>query len=123
MCIYIYIYLYIHVFTVNGSSMGPFELRRASNDDDDDAAAAAAIPCIASGVTLDVEPPDGFEYVPKDPSPLEERCEELGGCEYQRILACPQVVGTLVPIPPPPLQMTLLTTCCGSCFSGISTNK
>jgi hypothetical protein len=99
---------------INGSSMGPFALRRAASDDADD----DAIPCIASGVTLEVNPPEGFEYCAKDPSPFAERCAELGGCEYQRILACPQVVGSLVPIPPPPLHIELLTTCCRSCFEG-----
>merc|ERR1712048_20722 len=39
----------------------------------------------------------GFKWTPKDPSPLAERIAELGGCELQRLLDCPVVLGFLKP--------------------------
>jgi hypothetical protein len=40
---------------------------------------------------------EGFYWRPKDPSPFVEREEELGGCEYVRLLDCPVAVGYLDP--------------------------
>jgi len=40
---------------------------------------------------------DSFFWSPKDPSPLAERTEELGGCELTRLLLCPVVLGFLKP--------------------------
>merc|ERR1711957_531739 len=40
----------------------------------------------------------GFVWCPKDPSPLVERSEELGGCELLRVIACPVVLGFLKPV-------------------------
>jgi len=39
----------------------------------------------------------GFLWRPKDPMPLVERAEELGGSEYLRLLDCPIVLGFLEP--------------------------
>lgn len=39
----------------------------------------------------------GFEWQPKEPSPLAERLEELGGSEYLRLLNCPVAMGYLKP--------------------------
>lgn len=39
----------------------------------------------------------GFCWRPRDPSPLKDRAEEIGGCEYLRLLACPTVMGYLDP--------------------------
>jgi len=39
----------------------------------------------------------GMIWEPKDPTPLEERTQEIGGCEFMRLLACPVVVGFLKP--------------------------
>jgi len=39
----------------------------------------------------------GFRWTPKDPPPLEERAEELGGCEFPRLLECPVALGFLKP--------------------------
>ncbi|CAE7204933.1 unnamed protein product [Symbiodinium natans] len=39
----------------------------------------------------------GFAWQPKDPSPLAERLQELGGSEYLRLLNCPVAMGCLQP--------------------------
>jgi len=39
----------------------------------------------------------GFKWRPKDPSPLAERAQELGGSEYLRLMECPVVLGFLEP--------------------------
>jgi hypothetical protein len=39
----------------------------------------------------------GYVWRPRDPSPLKDRAEEIGGCEYLRLLACPTVMGYLDP--------------------------
>jgi len=39
----------------------------------------------------------GYCWRQRDPPPLVERAEEIGGCEYLRLLACPTVVGYLDP--------------------------
>jgi hypothetical protein len=108
---------------LNGSSMGPFFLPRAIPGFDEASfhhVHLNNVPCTVSSINVEIEAPDGFRYQAKDPSPLEERCQEFGGCEYQRLLACPQVVGMLIPIPvppPKPRQLSLLTPCCGQSFA------
>merc|ERR1712023_333883 len=39
----------------------------------------------------------GYIWSPKDPSPLEQRAAECGGCEYLRVRSCPLVMGMLTP--------------------------
>jgi hypothetical protein len=39
----------------------------------------------------------GFCWRPRDPSPLQDRAQQIGGCEYLRLLACPTVIGYLDP--------------------------
>jgi len=39
----------------------------------------------------------GYSWQAKDPSPLAERTNEIGGCEALRLLACPVVLGFLLP--------------------------
>jgi hypothetical protein len=38
-----------------------------------------------------------YVWRPKDPSPLAERAQEIGGSEYLRLLQCPVVLGNLLP--------------------------
>jgi len=39
----------------------------------------------------------GFRWSPKEPSPIAQRLEDIGGCEFLRVLACPVVMGLLKP--------------------------
>lgn len=39
----------------------------------------------------------GCDWSPKDPSPLMERVDEIGGCEYLRIAKCPMCIGYFRP--------------------------
>merc|ERR1711879_29393 len=78
---------------LDGSSMGPFHLHTQGGGEGD-----GPTPCIFSGLTIHILHEDGFAYRAKDPSPLAERCEELGGCELQRLLSCPVVMGFLRPV-------------------------
>eukprot|EP00928_Gymnodinium_smaydae_P007945 TRINITY_DN1284_c0_g3_i1.p1 TRINITY_DN1284_c0_g3~~TRINITY_DN1284_c0_g3_i1.p1 ORF type:complete len:2408 (-),score=404.08 TRINITY_DN1284_c0_g3_i1:117-7340(-) len=60
--------------------------------EEDDAA------CRCSLASLGVEAAKaGFCWRPRHPPPLVERAEEIGGCEYLRLLACPTVIGYLDP--------------------------
>eukprot|EP00933_Yihiella_yeosuensis_P061479 TRINITY_DN64292_c0_g1_i1.p1 TRINITY_DN64292_c0_g1~~TRINITY_DN64292_c0_g1_i1.p1 ORF type:complete len:1002 (+),score=182.93 TRINITY_DN64292_c0_g1_i1:140-3007(+) len=72
---------------LDGSSMGPMLLRRQAGD--------VGGACLVSQITLEIQPPKGHLYREKKPSPLAERFEELGGCELQRLMHCPVVVGFL----------------------------
>merc|ERR1739848_514857 len=70
------------------------------------------MPCLLAGLNFQPEPPEGFNYVARDPSPLAARCEELGGCELQRLTQCPTVIGSITSKPLPALHVTLRTDCC-----------
>eukprot|EP00425_Heterocapsa_triquetra_P009774 CAMPEP_0195141040 /NCGR_PEP_ID=MMETSP0448-20130528/162250_1 /TAXON_ID=66468 /ORGANISM="Heterocapsa triquestra, Strain CCMP 448" /LENGTH=73 /DNA_ID=CAMNT_0040179419 /DNA_START=26 /DNA_END=243 /DNA_ORIENTATION=- len=68
--------------------------------------------CSLGALEFCIEAAKGFNYEPKRPSPLAERCEELGGCELQRLAQCPVVIGRFwrpEPPPLPPLRITLGT--------------
>lgn len=103
---------------MDGNSMGPFPLEReatnTSHIDSEDRL------CSLASLAFDMSPIHGFEYRARDPSPLKERCEELGGCELQRLMNCPVAVGFFRPLPVPPVQLRLRTACCDSCFLGAS---
>jgi len=105
--------------TLDGASLGPFMLPPTEQDTPSasrpsSAATAATLPaepteaqqgtdtagadtrCRLAGLQFRINPPSGYSYRAKDPSPLAERVEELGGCEAQRLLTgCPVVVGFL----------------------------
>jgi len=51
-------------------------------------------PCMLTSLRLTCHR-RGFVWSPKKPSPLEERAEAIGGCEFLRILACPVSLGFL----------------------------
>jgi len=53
--------------------------------------ASLAVDCTRKGLE------DEIRWSPKDPSPLSERTEEIGGCELMRIMACPASLGFLNP--------------------------
>jgi len=89
---------------MDGSSMGPFVIRDDREGDNE---------CLLAAVSLDdMKAPDGYEYQGKEVSPMAERIEELGGCELERLLNCPSVIGSFKPLPVPPLQGKLRTACC-----------
>lgn len=52
--------------------------------------------CSMGGVHIACERA-GYIWSSKDPSPLAERCLELGGCEHMRLQNCPVVLGYLRP--------------------------
>lgn len=52
--------------------------------------------CQLSGLSLECSR-GGFLWAEKEMSPLLERVEELGGCEFLRLLECPIVLGFLKP--------------------------
>merc|ERR1719272_1731761 len=60
---------------LDGSSVGPYMLHPETGTQNGH--------CILSGLLVRPVPPDGYTYFAKEPSPLMERCEELGGCELQ----------------------------------------
>lgn len=72
---------------LDGTTMGPIVLRRSRLQNGGD--------CLVSELLLDVDPPDGFRFEPRSPSPLAMRHEELGGCELQRLTMTPTVLGDL----------------------------
>eukprot|EP00971_Amphidinium_carterae_P331789 6465569-Amphidinium_carterae.1 len=75
--------------------------------------------CLLSSMELDLEPPNFYKYVPSDPNPLEERCNELGGCEFQRLLKVPCVIGHFYPFPTPQRSLHFLTQCCRTSIEGV----
>jgi len=98
---------------LDGSTTGPFLIRRPKGMESDT--------CLLSKLVLDVPTsPVGYEFRAKEPAPLAERCDELGGCELQRIAQCPMAIGYLKPLVPPPLELALRTRCCSSCMPGAS---
>eukprot|EP00929_Paragymnodinium_shiwhaense_P098806 TRINITY_DN60317_c0_g1_i1.p1 TRINITY_DN60317_c0_g1~~TRINITY_DN60317_c0_g1_i1.p1 ORF type:complete len:1988 (+),score=456.49 TRINITY_DN60317_c0_g1_i1:105-6068(+) len=98
---------------LDGSSVGPFRLRTAS-DLSSETGQPAAESCPLSTVSLSLKARQGYEYRPRDPSPLATRCDELGGCELQRLVQCPAVLGVFRKLPPPPPHcLRLHKVCCG----------
>merc|ERR1719379_410574 len=61
---------------LDGSTVGPVVLRKARQN----VANCIAKLCILGELTLAAEPPEGFEYIARSPSPMLERCKEIGGC-------------------------------------------
>jgi len=76
---------------LNGTSMGPFHIRHAPGY------ARGGSKCLLSALDFSgLVALGGFEFRPRDPSPLLERCEECGGCEMQRLVSgAPSVIGYL----------------------------
>merc|ERR1712232_446012 len=74
--------------------------------------------CLLQNLVFGMEAPEGYSYEKRNPTPLQERAESLGGCEMQRLMKCPVVVGTFKPIIVPPLKMDMRTTCCRKCWPG-----
>lgn len=72
---------------LDGQSVGPLLLRRSR---------VQAGGCLVAQLMIHVVQA-GYEYFPKVPSPLQERHEELGGCELQRLMHSPIALGTLKP--------------------------
>eukprot|EP00929_Paragymnodinium_shiwhaense_P065269 TRINITY_DN32737_c0_g1_i1.p1 TRINITY_DN32737_c0_g1~~TRINITY_DN32737_c0_g1_i1.p1 ORF type:complete len:2034 (+),score=496.49 TRINITY_DN32737_c0_g1_i1:125-6226(+) len=96
---------------LDGSSVGPFILRV-------DKDAEAPDRCLFAALKFHMKPPRGFEYMPRDPTPLSERLEELGGCELTRLVNCPVAVGTFSYLPPSELIASFRSRCCGEiCLS------
>lgn len=79
---------------LDGASRGPHHFRLPQRD----ARASHVEDCLLSKVQFLLTPPEGFTYRAREPSALAERCQELGGCELQRLVACPATVGYLKPI-------------------------
>eukprot|EP00746_Dinoflagellata_sp_MGD_P145882 gnl/MRDRNA2_/MRDRNA2_78441_c0_seq1.p1 gnl/MRDRNA2_/MRDRNA2_78441_c0~~gnl/MRDRNA2_/MRDRNA2_78441_c0_seq1.p1 ORF type:complete len:2386 (+),score=403.99 gnl/MRDRNA2_/MRDRNA2_78441_c0_seq1:32-7159(+) len=78
---------------LSGSSIEAQTLDLKSSSSPD----AAVVPrCAFGGLHLAVESPDAnCTWDEKDPSPLTQRVEEIGGCEYLRVLECPVMIGFL----------------------------
>jgi hypothetical protein len=70
---------------LQGGRFGPFSIMRHPDDDPEAS-------CLLADATF---VPDEGSFRAKDPCPLAERCQELGGCEFQRLLECPVVIGFL----------------------------
>eukprot|EP00931_Biecheleriopsis_adriatica_P061056 TRINITY_DN36697_c0_g1_i1.p1 TRINITY_DN36697_c0_g1~~TRINITY_DN36697_c0_g1_i1.p1 ORF type:complete len:1098 (+),score=160.55 TRINITY_DN36697_c0_g1_i1:45-3338(+) len=76
--------------SIDGQSKGPILLRPRPGS------GVSGGSCLLAQVTFEVTgAPDGFTYQARTPSPLAERQAELGGCELQRLMHCPVVVGYL----------------------------
>lgn len=100
---------------LNGQSMGPFHIKGSFSSDSENVEL-----CLLSAIEFVINSPEGFQFYARDPSPLRERCAELGGCEIERLLSCPAAVGNFQPLPVPPLHLSLTTHCCHRGFSGAS---
>ncbi|CAK0875380.1 unnamed protein product [Prorocentrum cordatum] len=98
---------------LDGTSAGPHFVAAASDFGDGPGSS-----CLLASLCVEVRPPEGWEYASRDPPPLAERCGELGGCELQRLAACPVAVGDLKPVPLKPLLLSLRTPCCGRGWAG-----
>eukprot|EP00927_Polykrikos_kofoidii_P007014 TRINITY_DN12864_c0_g1_i1.p1 TRINITY_DN12864_c0_g1~~TRINITY_DN12864_c0_g1_i1.p1 ORF type:complete len:2030 (-),score=386.64 TRINITY_DN12864_c0_g1_i1:131-6163(-) len=97
---------------LDGETRGPFSMRAAGGLSNLDPRTMP--PCLLSRLLFNIEPPAGFGFKAKDPSPLKERCFEIGGCELPRLAQCPVAVGSLEELQPsPPLRVSLRTPCCG----------
>eukprot|EP00928_Gymnodinium_smaydae_P033753 TRINITY_DN24099_c0_g3_i1.p1 TRINITY_DN24099_c0_g3~~TRINITY_DN24099_c0_g3_i1.p1 ORF type:complete len:1927 (+),score=336.51 TRINITY_DN24099_c0_g3_i1:499-5781(+) len=102
---------------LDGSCIGPFLLNRPLEADAAGAESGEEA-CVLSGLVLEITPPEGFRYQAREPSPFVEHAIELGGCELQRLVHCPKAVGQLEPLPLPPLELALRTSCCRRAFGG-----
>ena len=71
---------------LDGQSVGPVLLRRSRLQGGS---------CLVSQLFVDVVAPPGYVYEARVPSPLQMRHEELQGCELQRLMHCPAVLGDL----------------------------
>jgi len=60
------------------------------------AARGTSARCTLASLDLQASLP-GYCWRPRDPPPLVERAEVMGGCEYLRLIACPTVLGYLDP--------------------------
>lgn len=109
-------------YILDGHSAGPFHVKGSRGYC---VPGMPAETCLLSKVRCQVTAaPEGYEFRLRDPFPLAERGEELGGCELHRLTQCPVVIGYLKPLEPPPLQLALRTSCCdrGFCGATISHN-
>lgn len=70
---------------LQGERFGPLTIIRYPDDDPDQM-------CVLADASF---VPEQGSYRAKDPSPLSERCAYFGGCEFQRLLECPVVMGFL----------------------------
>eukprot|EP00746_Dinoflagellata_sp_MGD_P034447 gnl/MRDRNA2_/MRDRNA2_18227_c0_seq1.p1 gnl/MRDRNA2_/MRDRNA2_18227_c0~~gnl/MRDRNA2_/MRDRNA2_18227_c0_seq1.p1 ORF type:complete len:949 (-),score=165.55 gnl/MRDRNA2_/MRDRNA2_18227_c0_seq1:5-2794(-) len=73
---------------LDGSSFGPFTLHADTSLEERS--------CFIQHLTLETKV-NGMDYRARDPSPLLERGNELGGCELQRLAFCPVALGFLEP--------------------------
>jgi hypothetical protein len=85
---------------LDGSSMGPFELRlERRRPFPTEGGMHPDRRCMLADLVFSVpNPPEAFRYRNRCPSPLQERCEDIGGCEFSRIFQCPQVMGYFRPM-------------------------
>lgn len=74
--------------SLDGTSFGPFTLHADASPEER--------PCFIQHLTLETKV-KGMNYRARDPSPLLERGNELGGCELQRLAFCPVALGFLEP--------------------------
>lgn len=79
-------------YVLDGCTLGPFAFRSPNVTED----LSEDVTCILSELVVHAEM-EGHDYRCRDPSPFCERIQELGGCELQRLLQCPVVVGFLRP--------------------------
>jgi hypothetical protein len=74
---------------MDGQSVGPFVVHPEKG--------SKTHGCIISELLIHPVPIENHTYVPTEPSPLLDRCSELGGCELQRLAQCPCIIGYMVP--------------------------
>eukprot|EP00971_Amphidinium_carterae_P335379 6471219-Amphidinium_carterae.1 len=98
---------------LDGTSMGPFPITKNSTLPE------VGEHCWLSRMSLVADPEGEYEFKPKDPSPLQERCDELGGCELKRLLLCPVVIGHFKPFPTPSRSVCFRAQCCGRPMPGV----
>eukprot|EP00971_Amphidinium_carterae_P307791 6117310-Amphidinium_carterae.1 len=98
---------------LDGKTIGPFPQNLSHPH------AEQADKCLLACMELRADPPPLYNYVAKDPSPLLDRCNELGGCEFQRLLSVPCVIGHFYPFPTPVRSLHFLTQCCKCSLDGV----
>jgi hypothetical protein len=79
----------------DGESFGPVAIRQSVRKP------VGSLPdeCLLAKVQfLCSNPPAGYRFRGRYPSPLTERTKEIGGCELSRLIAVPAVVGYLKPL-------------------------
>jgi hypothetical protein len=72
---------------LDGQSIGPWPLCPIPD--------SCESTCVLSDLVIRPSPIEGYTLRAREPSPLKERCSEMGGCELCRLAACPVVVGYL----------------------------